>query len=130
MVFDSLPERKITDNKVQCYSDSLFNKFNTLIYNYVNLPCGRFGLPLTNPNSPQAIVDRMVTVQDRIPGWINSYSDSLYNTLRKTITIAVDAVAKENGYQYVLDSSNGAAFVLKGDEDDLTALVMQKLGIK
>lgn len=130
MVFDSLPERKITDNKVQCYSDSLLNKFNTLIYNYVNLPCGRFGLPLRNPNSPKAIVDSMVTVQDRIPGWINSYSDSLYNTLRKTITIAVDAVAKENGYQYVLDSSNGAAFVLKGDEDDLTALVMQKLGIK
>ncbi|UPT68938.1 MAG: OmpH family outer membrane protein [Sphingobacteriales bacterium JAD_PAG50586_3] len=128
-LFDSLPEKIVADNKVQSFSDSLFNTHRALINKYIDLPCGGIGLPKTNPNSAHVIIDSLNTLQDQLLLLINTYSDSVYNTIRKTIITAVDAVAKENGYHYVLDSSNGSTLVLKEDEDDITPLVMQRLKI-
>jgi outer membrane protein len=62
--------------------------------------------------------------------YIDSLQTILYLPIQKRIANAVKEIAKENGYNYVLDSSNGAAYALKEGEDDLTQLVLQRLGIK
>lgn len=41
---------------------------------------------------------------------------------------AIDAVAKEKGYQYIFDQSTGVLLYAK-DEDDITAAVKAKLGM-
>lgn len=41
---------------------------------------------------------------------------------------AIDAVAKENGYRYVLDTSTGLV-LFKESADDIIALVIKKLGV-
>ena len=48
--------------------------------------------------------------------------------LLKTAQDAIDAVAKANGYTYVLDTSSGIVLVFP-DGDDLLPLVKKHLGI-
>jgi outer membrane protein len=129
-VFDSLPEKKVADDKVGCFVDSLSGVIRVLTDSYLNAPCGRFGLPRTHPNSPMAIIDSLASLQGKIPVLITTYSDNLYDSIKKSINTALDAVAKEHGYNYVLDSSTGSAYALKEGVDDLTPLIMRRLGLK
>lgn len=52
----------------------------------------------------------------------------LFNPLIQKIKDAIDAVGKENGYNYILDISIGA--VVYYDGDDVSELVKKKLGVK
>jgi len=55
-------------------------------------------------------------------------SENLLQPLITKIQDAIDAVATENGYAYIFDSSTG--FVLYGDQSaDVTTLVRAKLGL-
>lgn len=56
-------------------------------------------------------------------------SEELLKPIRDRVQAAIDAVAKEGGYQYVLDASAG--FILYADAStDLSSKVKEKLGIK
>jgi outer membrane protein len=60
---------------------------------------------------------------------LQKFGDSIQKPVIAKARAAISAVAKEEGYKYVLDTSQG--FVLYFDEgDDLFAAVAKKLGIK
>ena len=54
--------------------------------------------------------------------------NELFNPLIEKIKNAINAVGKENGYNYILDVGTGA--VVYYDGDDVLPLVKKKLGIK
>ena len=60
---------------------------------------------------------------------LQHFGDSIQRPVITKAKKAVSAVAKENGYKYVLDTSQGFVLYFE-DSDDLYALVAKKLGIK
>ena len=53
----------------------------------------------------------------------------LYTPILKRAEDAVKAVAKENNYAYIFDTSIGAVIYAQ-ESDDITLLVKKKLGLK
>ncbi len=60
---------------------------------------------------------------------IDAKKDEYGKPLLDKVKLAISAVAKEKGYAYVMDSSQGI-FLVSPDADDLMAAVKVKLGLK
>ncbi|MCB9676173.1 MAG: OmpH family outer membrane protein [Alphaproteobacteria bacterium] len=56
-------------------------------------------------------------------------SDALLEPLLKNVRETIQAVAREKGYTYVLDSSNGTV-LMSPEADDLLPLVRARLGVQ
>lgn len=56
--------------------------------------------------------------------------EELYAPIRKKMQNAIDEVAAENGYDYILDSAFGNIVYAKNDGDNVISLVKNKLGLK
>lgn len=72
---------------------------------------------------------RIQSFQQQAQVSLQHYGDSIQRPVIAKAKAAVSAVAKENGYKYVLDTSQGFV-VYYEDTDDLFALVSKKLGLK
>lgn len=72
---------------------------------------------------------RIQAFQQQAQTSLQHYGDSIQRPVITKAKNAVSAVAKENGYKYVLDTSQGFVLYFE-DSDDLYALVAKKLGIK
>lgn len=70
------------------------------------------------------IQEFQVTAQQDLQKKNEELAKPIYDKAKK----AIDAVAKENGYKYVLDSSTGVVLFSEAS-DDLMALTKKKLGI-
>lgn len=55
--------------------------------------------------------------------------EELYAPIREKMQNAIDAVANENGYDYILDSSYGNIVYAKNDADNVISLVKLKLNL-
>ncbi|CAG5086180.1 OmpH family outer membrane protein [Parvicella tangerina] len=55
--------------------------------------------------------------------------EQLYNPIREKMQKAIDEVAKENGYDYILDAAYGNIVYARNDDDNVLGLVKAKLGL-
>ena len=87
-----------------------------------------------SPSMKEIKRGELITLYQRVQGW-NQQAQEIYQNkaqekiapLRTKAAEAIRAVAKENGYAYVLDSNS---VVVGPPGDDLIVLVKKKLGIK
>lgn len=56
--------------------------------------------------------------------------DALYVPIKEKMQKAIDEVAAENGYDYILDASFGNIVYAKNEGDNVIGLVKQKLGLE
>ena len=77
----------------------------------------------------QDIQKRMQDYQNNAQQQVDAKRQELGKPLIDKATAAVNAVAKEKGYAYVLDSSQ-VSLLVSPDADDLMAAVKLKLGLK
>jgi len=78
----------------------------------------------------QDMQKRMQDFQTDAQQKIDAKSNELSKPMIDKAKAAVSDVAKEKGYTYVFDSSQGAALLVSPDADDLLASVKVKLGVK
>ena len=79
-------------------------------------------------NSMREMETRIQEVQRVAQEDIGKKQQELYAPIEQKVFTAINAVAKEKGYAYVLDISNGGIPYFGGG-DDLTADIKSKLGI-
>jgi outer membrane protein len=72
---------------------------------------------------------RIQSFQQQAQASLQHFGDSIQRPVIAKAKSAVSAVAKENGYKYVLDTSQGFVVYFE-DTDDLYPLVAKRLGIK
>jgi outer membrane protein len=75
----------------------------------------------------QQLEERVVSFQNDAKQDIQDKQEKLFSPIQKKIKDAVKAVAKDSGYNYIIDIS---ATLYADDTTDVTALVKKKLGIK
>ena len=77
----------------------------------------------------QDIQKRIQDLQTSAQQQVDSKASELYKPLTEKATAAINAVAKEKGYSYVLNSGQ-TQLLVSPPADDLTAAVKLKLGLK
>ncbi|WP_259070756.1 OmpH family outer membrane protein [Mucilaginibacter sp. X4EP1] len=78
----------------------------------------------------QDIQKRMQDYQNDAQQKVDAKTNELSKPLIDNARAAISAVAKEKGYTYVFDSSQGSPLIVSPDGDDLLAAVKLKLGLK
>jgi outer membrane protein len=78
----------------------------------------------------QDIQKRMQELQTSAQQQVDAKSNELSKPLVDKCRAAVSAVAKEKGYTYVFDSSQGSPMIVSPEADDLLAASKVKLGVK
>lgn len=82
----------------------------------------------TKEKELQDLQKRIQDFQAQAQNDLQKKNDELSKPIYEKANKAVAAVAKENGYKYILDSSVGGV-IYSEPTDDITPLVMKKLGI-
>lgn len=138
-VIEAMPETKKAQGEIETYAGTLEKDSKSLIDEY-NRKMKAFDEELTkNPNMSEAmkevkskeiqeaqkrIQDFQQVAQEKIGQKQNELLKPVYDKARK----AIEDVAKEKGYGYVLDSSQGSLLVSPAS-DDILAAVKAKLGV-
>jgi len=78
----------------------------------------------------QDIQKRMQDFENNAQQQVDAKSNELIKPLSDKARAAVAAVAKEKGYTYVFDSSQGSPMIVSPEGDDLLVPVKAKLGLK
>ena len=79
-------------------------------------------------NTMREMETRIQSVQQAAQQEISAKQQELYGPIEQKVMTAINAVAEEKGYAYVLDISTGAVPYFQGG-DDLTAEIQTKLGV-
>lgn len=82
----------------------------------------------TKEKELQDLQKRIQDFQTQAQSDLQKKNDELSKPIYEKANKAIAAVAKENGYKYVLDIGSGGV-VYSEPSDDITALVVKKLGI-
>jgi outer membrane protein len=78
----------------------------------------------------QDMQKRIQDYQDNARQQVEAKSNELYKPLSDKAKAAVSDVAKEKGYSYVFDTSQGAPLLVSPEGDDLMAATKLKMGLK
>lgn len=82
----------------------------------------------TKEKELQDLQKRIQDFQTQAQSDLQKKNDELSKPIYEKANKAIAAVAKENGYKYILDASAGG-ILYSEPSDDVTAMVMKKLGI-
>lgn len=82
----------------------------------------------TKEKELQDLQKRIQDFQQQAQSDLQKKNDELSKPIYEKANKAIAAVAKENGYKYILDSSVGTVLYSE-PSDDVITLVMKKLGI-
>jgi outer membrane protein len=77
----------------------------------------------------QDLNTRIQNFQQQAQGSLQKFNDSLTRPIITKAKNAINTVAKEHGYKYVLDTSSGVVIYYE-DTDNIYPMVAEKLGIK
>jgi outer membrane protein len=133
----AMPEGKGADSVLQAYQKSLEDEYSSMASEYQTKLEEYTKTEKTLPDAVKEVKQQELSdLQNRIQQFEGGAQDKLqakkeeiYSPIIKKAEDAVKAVAKENGYAYIFDSSFGA--VLYAEESrDIMALVKKKLGLK
>jgi len=132
-----MPELQVADlqlkNFIKEFEDEIIEmntKYEDLVKTY-NANEGTMS-DLVKQNKASEITslsDRIKEFQTSAQEEVNKKRLELYTPILEKFNTAVKEVAKENGYKMIFDSGKGI-LLYYDDEDDVTALVEKKLGIK
>ena len=136
-LLQAMPEVKAADTVLQAYQKSLVDQDNVMTTEYTNKKNDYEKNKATMPDPVRAVKEQ--DLQDLL-GRIQKYEggaqeqiqnkkQEIYAPILKKASDAVKAVAKENGYAYIFDTSVGAV-IFAQDSDNIMALVKKKLGLK
>lgn len=131
-----MPEVKAANKEMEAYSKQLEEQLSSMT---TELQKKYDEYTKTADKMPDAVKDlkekELQQLQERIETFRETARESVQNKEKqllepiiKKAKEAVQTVAKENGYAYVLDTSTGAVIMFP-DSDNLMALVKKKLNI-
>jgi len=137
-LLQAMPEIKQADSTLQTYQKQLEDQNQTMLTEYQSKLADFQKAEATMPDAVKEVKQQeLQDLQNRIQQFQSSAQDKfqakkeeLYSPVLKKAEDAIKAVAKENNYSYVFDTSAGAVIYFPPDADDLMALVKKKLGLK
>ena len=136
-LLDAMPDVKLADTALAKYQKELEDSYNFLVNEYQtklddyqkNKATWTETIRGLKEQELQDLQDKINQFQSDSQDKFASKKQELYAPILKKADDAVKAVAKENGYSYVFDTSAGAV-LYAWDSDDLMALVKKKLGLQ
>ncbi len=136
-LLDLMPEVKSADSLLTKYQKSLEDSYNNMITEYQTKLADFQKKEKTMQEFEKELKQQeLLDLQNRISNFQDSAQDKLqakkqevYAPILKKAEDAVKAVAKENGYAYVFDTSVGAVIYAQ-DADNIMPLVKKKLNLK
>lgn len=137
-LLESLPETKTANDKLKTYADQLTAKDDSLTKAfqeaYTKLET-EYNSGVLTPVQSQQRQAELQKQQEAIQKFeqeaqqmVASHRDELLKPILAKIDTAIKAVATENGYLMIFDTSSGV-MLFANDTDDVTALVKKKLGL-
>ena len=137
-LLESMPETKAANDKLKVYADSLSaideKMTKTFQEAYKKLE-EEYNAGLLTPVQAQTRQAEMQKQQEEIQKFeqqaqqaITSRREDLLKPILTKVETAVKAVATENSYLMIFDTSSGA-FLFAAEADDVSALVRKKLGM-
>lgn len=136
-LLELMPEVKSADSILTKYQKSLEDSYNNMITEYQTKLADFQKKEKTMQEFEKELKQQeLLDLQNRISNFQDSAQDKLqakkqevYAPILKKAEDAVKAVAKENGYAYVFDTSVGAVIYAQ-DSDNIMPLVKKKLNLK
>lgn len=137
-LFDLLPETKKANDELKLRTDKLTAQDDSLTKNLQAQAAKlqqEYNSGTLTPVAAQTRQAELQKQQEAIQQFeenaqkeVNDFRQQLYQPILSKLEDTIKAVAKENGYQMIFDTSSGALLFFN-DTDDVTALVKKKLGI-
>lgn len=135
-ILSLMPESKTADQDLQKFGQSLEGQLKTMGAEYQSkLQEYQSKESLMAEAIKQTKEKEIVDLQNRIQEFqqtaqesIQKKKEELYTPILKKAEDAINEVAKENGYNYILDSSLGVV-LFKQDANDIAPLVKKRLGL-
>jgi outer membrane protein len=136
-VIDAMPETKTVSAQIQAYQKTFIdvltnmnNEYTTKGTEFQKTQASMTDAVRSQKGAElQDMQKRMSDYQTDAQQKVEAKKNELGKPLFDKATAAVQAVAKEKGYAYVLDSSQ-VSLLVSPDADDLMAAVKLKLGLK
>lgn len=121
-----------TAQEIQDTMDKLRVDYNTKYEEYVNLA----NEPTTSALILRTREEELTSLQTRAQNFSTSaeqeYSDQqtrLFQPIQEKAMNAIEAVARENGFTYIFDTSIGSIIFASDDSIDILPMVKEKLGL-
>ena len=139
-ILSQLPEFKKIDNELKIHGDQLQNQMKAKYDDYQAKLKALQGMPATTPEAILADKQReLAALQENIQKFQQDAQSSfqkkqtdLMDPVYKKIGKAIEDVAKENGFTFVINPqvANGGDILLYSDEKfNISDLVLKKLGV-
>lgn len=139
-IFSQLPEFKQIDSELKTHGTQLENQLKAKYADYETKVKAYQGMPATTPDAIRADKERELQgLQESIQKFQQDAQTSLQNKqtalmdpVFKKVGKAIEDVAKENGYAFIMAPQvmNGGDVLLYSDEKyNVSNLVLKKLGI-
>jgi outer membrane protein len=139
-IFSQLPEFKQIDNELKTHGTQLENQLKAKYADYETKVKAYQGMPATTPDAIKADKEReLAGLQESIQKFQQDAQTSLQNKqtalmdpVFKKVGKAIEDVAKENGYAFIMAPQvmGGGDILLYSDEKyNVSVLVLKKLGV-
>jgi len=136
-LLEMLPEMKTLQTQMQAYQKTFSDQLNTMQGEFQTKGQAYQKAEATMTDAArtaaqtelQDLQQRITNYHDNAQKQIEQKSNELLKPLTDKLKSAIQAVAAEKGYNYVLDSGQ-VELIVAPPGDDLTAAVKTKLGIK
>jgi outer membrane protein len=139
-IFSQLPEFKQIDSELKTHGTQLENQLKAKYADYESKVKAYQGMPATTPDAIKADKEReLAGLQESIQKFQQDAQTSLQNKqtalmdpVFKKVGKAIEEVAKENGYAFIMAPQvmGGGDILLYSDEKyNVSTLVLKKLGV-
>ncbi|OCX54132.1 hypothetical protein BEL04_07645 [Mucilaginibacter sp. PPCGB 2223] len=136
-VIDQMPDTKVISSQLQTYQQTFITQLQSMQNEYQTKGADYESKRATMTDAVRTqreaeLTDLQKRIQDyqtTAQGKVEAEKDRLGKPLLDKVKAAITAVAKEKGYAYVIDSSQGI-FIVSPEADDLMPAVKIKLGLK
>ena len=137
-VIHQMPELKTVQTQMDVFQKQYSDEWTTMQTTYqTDLKTYQTSLATMTQAQKDSKEAELADMQKRMQGFqtdaqqkIEAKSNELIKPLSDKAKAAVTEVAKEKGYAYVFDTSQGAPLLVSPEGDDLMAAVKAKLGLK
>jgi outer membrane protein len=136
-VIDQMPDTKVISAQLQTYQQTFITQLQSMQTEYQTKGADYEAKRATMTDAVRTqkeaeLTDLQKRIQDyqtTAQGKVEAEKDRLGKPLLDKVKLAITTVAKEKGYGYVIDSSQGI-FIVSPEADDLMPAVKIKLGLK
>ena len=137
-IMNDMPERTKAEKSLESYYNELQEQLKTMYGEYQNKlqdyqANAETMSNLVKQSKEKELVDlesRITAFQNNAEGEFEAKRAELLQPLLEKIQNAINAVGKEKGYTYIIDTATGATVYIGTDAVDVTKDVKAKLGIK